>query len=55
MSNAFENMIKLYDIVSVRDFGPKGDTKPLYLGAYALWVDSAGALRIKNGATPTAL
>lgn len=25
MSNAFENMIKLYDIVSVRDFGAKGD------------------------------
>lgn len=30
--------------------GATGYTKPLYLGAYALWVDSAGALRIKNGA-----
>lgn len=28
---------------------------PMYLGAYALWVDSAGKLRIKSGAPTTDL
>ena len=30
--------------------GASSYTYPLYLGAYALWVDSTGDLRIKNGA-----
>jgi len=29
--------------------GATGYTKPLYLGSYALWVDSTGDLRIKSG------
>jgi len=29
--------------------GATGYTKPLYLGLFALWVDSTGDLRIKNG------
>jgi hypothetical protein len=30
--------------------GATGYTQPLYLGSYALWVDSTGDLRIKSGA-----
>lgn len=30
--------------------GATGYQKPLYLGVYAIWVDSAGKLRIKSGA-----
>lgn len=44
-----------FDVTSagVKVYSPAGSnsyTYPFYLGAYALWVDSTGDLRIKNGA-----